>query len=339
MNKKKIAFIDHSFHKKTKSSNFFVDLLRDKYTIEIYYDTKWEDKKVFDFDSLNNEEYHAIIFWQINYNIKYLKKLKCKNIIYIPMYDDFVSNTFTPFYWKQFSSVKFISFSKTLHDYLTAKSLDSLHFQYLPKIKQNTKKIISENLIAFFWYRIEAINWETIKKLISPNSFKKIYIQNHPDPNQKKLQISKEDIEKYNIEIIDWFDSKEEYISIIKSIDVYFAPRIYEGIGLSFLEIMSYGKYVVAYDKPTMNEYIVHEKNGFLYDSRVFNKIDFSKINQDEILEINQKYRQKYFNKINGIYDLIEKPIDNKDKKLDYFYMIIDMLFKFPFRAFRKLLR
>lgn len=340
MNKKiKIAFIDHSFHKKTKSSNFFLDLLKDKYTIDIYYDTKWQDKKVFDFDSLNNEEYHAIIFWQINYNIKYIRNLKCKNIIYIPMYDDFISNTFTPFYWKQFNSVKFISFSKTLHDYLTAKGLDSFHVQYFAEIKQNIKKIYTESLTAFFWYRIEKINWETIKKFITPSSFKKIYIQNHPDPNQKKLQISKEDIEKYNIEIIDWFDSKEEYINIIKSIDVYFTPRIYEGIGLSFLEVMSYGKYIVAFDKPTMNEYIMHNKNGFLYHNKTNKKIDFLKINQDEILELNQKYRQEYVNNINWIFDLIEKPINNTNEKLDYFYMIIDMLLKFPFRVFRKLVK
>lgn len=336
---KRLAFIDHSFHKKTKSSSFFIELLKQRYEVDVCHDTFWKDKEIFDFDSLNNEEYHVIIFWQINYNIKYLRKLKCKNIIYIPMYDDFISNTFTPFYWRQFSSVKFISFSKTLHNYLVDKGLDSFFIQYFPEIQENNKKIIPENLIAFFWYRIETINWEGIKKLISPNSFKKIYIQNHPDPNQKKLEISKEDIEKYDIEIIDWFESKEEYINTIKSVDVYFAPRIYEGIGLSFLEVMSYGKYIVAFDNPTMNEYIVQEKNGFLYDKKTKGILNFSKINQEEILQINQKYRQEYLNKIDEIFSLIEKPVRRKIENIDYFYMIVDRLFKFPSRVLRKLLK
>ncbi|RXJ84866.1 glycosyltransferase [Arcobacter sp. CECT 8985] len=336
---KKIAFIDHSFHKKTKSSNFFLDLLKDKYTIDIYYDTKWEDKKVLDFDSLNQKNYSIIIFWQINYNIKFLKKLKCKNIIYIPMYDDFIANTFTPFYWKQFNSIKFISFSKNLHDYLHNKGLDSLYIKYFPEINKSSKKIDKKNLTAFFWYRIEAINWEKIKELISPNSFKKIYIQNHPDPNQKKLQIFKEDIEKYNIEIIDWFESKDEYTNLLKSIDVYFAPRIYEGIGLSFLELMKQGKYIVAFDKPTMNEYIIHKKNGFLYSNIINNKVDFSNINQIEIFKMNQKYYDEYKKNKKEIYTLIESSFRSENIKRDYLYMYIDKLFKFPSRVFRKIFK
>lgn len=334
----RIAFIDHSFHKKTKSSNFFLDLLKEKYKVDVYYDTYWIDKIVFDFEILSNKEYNAVIFWQINYNIKNLRKIKCQNIIYIPMYDDFVLNTIIPFYWKQFSSVKFISYSKTLHDYLLAKGLDSLYIKYFPEMKE-TRIMDLEDLTAFFWYRVEAINWEMIKKFITPSSFKKIYIQNHPDPAQKQLEISKEDIEKYNIEFIGWFKNKEDYLNIIKHIDVYFAPRVYEGIGLSFLEVMSYGKFIVAFNKPTMNEYILQGKNGFLYDSRMSNKIDFSKINQKEIWQINKQYRQEYLNSINEIFNLIEKPINNTNEKLDYIYMIIDILLRFPFRVFRKLLK
>ena len=90
-------------------------------------------------------------------------------------------------------------------------------------------------------------------------------------------------LEKYNIKIIDWFESKEEYINTIKFVDVYFAPRIYEGIGLSFLEIMSYGKYIVAFNNPTMNEYIINQKNGFLFDFKTTDIVNFSKINQKEI--------------------------------------------------------
>ena len=336
---KKIAFIDHSFHKKTKSSDFFVQLLRTKYTVDIYYDTKWQDKRVLDFDKLNEKNYKAVIFWQINYNISYLRKLKCKNIIYIPMYDDFVANAFTPFYWKQFSSVKFVSFSKTLHSYLINRGLDSVYIKYFPETKENIKKIDLENLTAFFWYRIEAINWEIVKKLITQNSFKKIYIQNYPDPNQNKLQISQEDMEKFNIEILDWFQNKEDYINLLKSIDVYFAPRIYEGIGLSFLEMMSYGKYIVAFDKPTMNEYIIHDKNGYLYNYKNVKEIDITKINQNEILKLSQKYHKEYIDNIYKIFDLIESSFCSNIKKTDFFYLYIDKLLRLPSRVLKKFIK
>ena len=67
--------------------------------------------------------------------------------------------------------------------------------------------------------------------------------------------------------------------------------------------------------------------------------VNFSKINQKEILQINQKYRQEYLNKIDEIFSLIEKPVRRKIENIDYFYMIVDRLFKFPSRILRKLLK
>lgn len=336
---KKIAFIDHSFHVKTKSSSFFVESLKEKYELDIYYDSYWHDKKPFDFINLNKKNYYVIIFWQINYSVKYLKKLICKNIIYIPMYDDFIANTITPFYWKQFSNIKFITFSKILHNYLIKRGLKSFYIQYFPNIKENNKKIDVKNLIAFFWYRIELINWDIIKKLITKNTFKKIYIQNHPDPNQKELNISKEDIEKYNIEFVDWFESKEEYLDLLKSIDIYLAPREYEGIGLSFLEAMSYGKYIIALNESTMNEYIINGINGYLYSLENPKEINLKEINYNKLIEINKNYFKEYFNRLDSLYEFIEHEC-NKEKNIvinKYYYF--DKILRVPFRIFRKIVK
>lgn len=336
---KKIAFIDHSFHKKTRSSAFFVDLLKTRYKVDIYYDSSWKDKKVFDFEKLNLLEYEAIFFWQVNYDIRHLKKLKCKNIIFIPMYDDVILNTITLFYWKQFRSIKFISFSKTLHEYFSQKKLNSFDLNYFPDCHKVSKMFESNNLTAFFWYRVNSINWNTIKNLITKDSFQTIYIQNNPDPYQEKLLISEKDIEEYNIKFIDWFENKEKYLNFLKSIDVYFAPRIYEGIGMTFLEAMSYGKYIVAMDEPTMNEYIVHNQNGFLYQLDKFEKINLKNISQRNINKINTSYLEEWMNSKEKIFDFIELDYNPSSIFIAYMYCFCDHLFKLPFKIWNKLNR
>jgi len=334
---KKLAFIDHSFHKKTRSSDFFLEILKEHYEVDLYYDSFWDDEKVFDFSILNSKEYDIVLFWQVNYSIQYLDKINCKNIIYIPMYDDVVLNTITPFYWKQFSHIKFLSFSKTLHDYLSTKGLNSFYIQYFPEQKKLPKKE-KECLSAFFWYRIESINWEVIKKLIKVDSFETIYIQNNPDPNQKKLDISKKDIEDYNIKFIDWFTNKEEYVKFLATIDVYFTPREYEGIGLSFLEAMSYGKIIVALNKPTMNEYIVNGENGFLYEKHQNQKIDFSKLDLKIIEKYNKNFLKSYQKRLNELFPFIENRLENKDVYYkDFFFFFLDKILYFPFKIYKKL--
>ncbi len=58
--------------------------------------------------------------------------------------------------------------------------------------------------------------------------------------------------------------------------NVYFAPGLYEGIGLSFLEAMAMGMCVVAPNTATMNEYIIHGVNGLLYNPQDPFPLDFS---------------------------------------------------------------
>jgi glycosyltransferase involved in cell wall biosynthesis len=70
---------------------------------------------------------------------------------------------------------------------------------------------------------------------------------------------------------------KEKYLELLKKSNIYIAPRTIEGIGISFLEAMALGMVVVAYNNGTMNEYIKHNYNGYLFDSKNYH-IDFDNI-------------------------------------------------------------
>lgn len=87
-----------------------------------------------------------------------------------------------------------------------------------------------------------------------------------------------------------WFDSKQEMVNCMNGCDLYVSPRLYEGIGMGFLDAMAYGLVPVAFDTPTHNEYISNGYNGILFDSNLIDiKIDCVEIanirsNMDEYM-------------------------------------------------------
>ena len=55
---------------------------------------------------------------------------------------------------------------------------------------------------------------------------------------------------------------KSKYNEYLSSHNVYISPRFREGIGIAYLEALSYGMFIVGINAPTMNEYIDSNKIG-----------------------------------------------------------------------------
>ena len=104
---KKLLFVDHDYHKKTKSSDFFRKILKKNFLLQDY----WVDKKL----KLDKKiyEYENIFFWQIFPPLKILRKLKNKNITWAPMYDSPMYPT--GYSWLLWIIVKFPVISTSSH--------------------------------------------------------------------------------------------------------------------------------------------------------------------------------------------------------------------------------
>jgi glycosyltransferase involved in cell wall biosynthesis len=98
-------------------------------------------------------------------------------------------------------------------------------------------------------------------------------------------------------------------LDLIKEKGIYIAPRELEGIGMSFLEAMAIGKAVIAVNNPTMNEYIEHGKNGYLFDLKNPKEIDLSNIEQIQknAYEFMRNGRKKWEKDMHKIIDFIKK--------------------------------
>ena len=324
---KKVLFIGHSYHRKTKSADFFLDIIKTKYDFETFYFDPYNDDYI-KFNDLNGLEFDIIILWQISPDIEKLTSyVKAKQIVFFPMYDGVAGKSFN--FWYSYRNVKIINFSKTLHEKLKKWGLDTHYIQYFPKPAD--KQIFGNEKQIYFWQRIQKINIKIVEQLFSKIGFDGIHLHKALDPTHEFIEPSNRIKDK--IEYSTWYDKKEDMLKDIQKAGIYIAPRHLEGIGMSFLEAMAMGKCVVAPNLPTMNEYIKHNETGILYDlknPKPLNEFDGKSLGEKSYNYIKQGYAIWEKEKFNML-DWMEEPvlIDNKKLKKQNLKIIRYKLFNF----------
>lgn len=304
--KKKLLYIGHSYHNKTKSSQFLQDILQSAYDVEFCNVNPDENNPEANLDYLSNQEFDVLVLFQVMLDIDILKSKLCyKYPVFFPMLDGsgFLENDF----WEAYRDFNIINFSRTLHERLLHLGLSSYYIQYFPKPFDSFE--YGDSTHVFFWQRMSELNIDLIEKLLRKIQINKIHIHKALDPFQEFKEPSKGIVEK--IEYSDWYETRDKMLKDVESCAIYIAPRPYEGIGMGFLEAMAMGRCVLAPDNPTMNEYIIHGSNGLLYDSHLPSAVkvnDIRKIQENAFEYIKSGYAQWEKDKYK-IIDWLEAPI------------------------------
>ena len=310
----KTAFIALDFHlKNTKSSLFFIDILKN-YIKDLYVVSEndaWEEIPKIKPDN--------IIIWQAIFTPEEIDSWKVKTVTIIPMYD---ACPHTLDFWNKYKKYKVFCFSKTLYDLLKSNGFNTYYSQYYTEPLKDIQIQQKKEYNLFFWERSNKINWAVVSNLISNLNIKHIhyhYSTNIKDKND--IKPTEEEIKKYNIVFSDWFTSQDEYKKILKNSDIYIAPREHEGIGLSFIEAMGYGCLVLAYDYPTMNEYIKNNVNGILFTDKqepiLLSNEEIYDLRINSYNEVKSGWKQ-WCNSIPDIIEFIESPLINYSPKRKY---------------------
>lgn len=281
----KILFIDHACHKKTKSADFFLDLLRSKHEVIVHYYDHYYDCK------LTKNQIDAadlIVFWEFlpgRFNIA----IPDKPCLFVPMYDNEWGSDWQ---WKRIADcgMSVLSFC----DKVTAhakkcgvRHILTVHYAINPQKYATKIKLKSHR--AIYWDR-GGFSEMQIKALFSENALAELVVQRE-------------------------FMAVEKYENFLSNFDVYIAPRAKEGIGMAFLEQLARGKCVVAHNDATMNEYIIDGENGLLRDFTKSNKRPISTNDIDKILQKNINYAENFYlrwlNEQNSILPFIENAAQN----------------------------
>ena len=222
-----------------------------------------------------------------------MKKFKNKKIIWAPMYDalNFRNSFFKLIFWKQISNlgIKVLKFSDKITESIGKEKIDSLKLNYFIKPNLNLPIKKQKKINIFFWNRgrIQVNDW---LPLFNYKMINKIFYLPRPDPRMKitknKFTI---DEKKINIKLLNKkYMSKKQYLNIIKKCNIFIAPRKKEGIGLTIVEAISRGMFIVGYNDSTMNEYISNKKVGFIFDEKTKKQINIKNIIK------NYQYRKNY---------------------------------------------
>lgn len=285
-NRPTLAFVDHSFHKFSRSGDFLRTLFSDRFEIVDYWDDAWQGGQSVPVNEINKHEY--VFFFQSIASLRDLRQIRAK-MVWAPMYD---SEKFDHLYWKVLANlpIKIISFSKKIHEQCVRYGVDFLPVQYYKNSRDWTLPVPQEGNHFFFWYRGD-IGFEDIKRIVRSDDVDSFIYKSTPDPKRKRESISAEDKVLYKMEIIEAdFIPIQEYRNLLSRSNIFIASRRKEGIGMSFVEALAAGHCVVGYNDATMNEYIEDDTNGYLFDEKS-PMLDFSNSNEVRTRSIGRAHK------------------------------------------------
>lgn len=269
----KIALVDHSYHQKTRSTDFFVREVLDGHDVDRFWDSSWQDRRPLDIAPLLAGGYDRIVVWQLEAPVERLLKQGATNLVYIPMWDG--ADAFTDDDWRRLAGARVLSFCHELHRVVQNAGLPSLYAQYWPDPAAFPAVDDFSALRGFFWKRTAAIGWRDVETLIGDTSFERIHVHRAGDPGENGDDGVAPSADG-RVTVSSWFENPGELQALLGRHNVYFAPRPQEGIGFSFIEAMCRGMAVVAADQPTMNEYVTDGVDGLLWPLGAPAPLDFT---------------------------------------------------------------
>ena len=258
---KKLLLIDHEFHKKTRSSDFFIDILRPRFDVTVLY---LSPEEIVNSDLLDaSGKADLIVLWQLDF-LAPVFLAQGKPTIVIPMYDG--SHGMPNLHWLMAHGARHLNFSLALHHRVRMLGCESMLVRYYPKPVAEHELPRFDKMSAFFWQRRpdHGIDFDYVDALIG-DDLDALHVHNAADvPWRFAHKEHKE--RRYSLTTSEWFPSKSGYVAQLAKANVFVAPRASEGIGMAQLEAMARGMLVLAHDQPTNNEYIANFLNGILFN-------------------------------------------------------------------------
>jgi hypothetical protein len=232
----KLLFIDHECHRKTRSAEFFLDVLRKAFEVkEHYYSRPYRTGS-----AVAAKGCDVAVVWEFPISRRNFFFAGKKNV-FVPMYD----NEWASYWqWKRiaWSGMGVVSFCDKVTKHArrcgVKNILDVRYFPDpagLPQAKGDPRRV-------FLWERGEMDR--SIAERLFP-SFEGYFL---------------------DVKGADESLDRDAYLERMSRCGIVIAPRRKEGIGMAFLEAMAMGKCVVANDDATMNEYIEDGENGILFN-------------------------------------------------------------------------
>jgi hypothetical protein len=189
-----------------------------------------------------------------------------QRIIWIPMWD--MIRYKPQRWWNKFpKNLRVVAFSEHVARRAQIAGLNVLRLQYFKDPQDFHPVTWDEGRVLMYWNRTGLISPQTLQKICETLSVQRVLFRGKIDEGVHPgaayhLPEKWGAIDVTHIpDQVTW----ATYKSYLAQANIFVAPRSIEGAGMTYLEAMASGCAVLSYDGPTMNEYIQHGDNGFLF--------------------------------------------------------------------------
>jgi hypothetical protein len=273
---KRSLFLDMDFKQRTRSSEFFAELIASRGEVLRAWDATWRGGPSADLTAATRGgELDAAVFFQALPPASQVLRVPARCRTWVPMSDvlDTVPDAALRPY--RLTGLRVVCFCRALYERLRRLGFPSLYAQYFPEPPAEAVDGRG-GLRVFFWQRRAQPGWQTVKALLGGQRPERTCLLVAPDPGVRADEPTPDDAGRYHVTRVTGFLAPAEFHRLMRTCNVFIAPRSREGIGMTFLEAMAHGLCVVAAEGPTMSEYITHGVNGLLYRPGAVGPLDLS---------------------------------------------------------------
>jgi hypothetical protein len=185
-------------------------------------------------------------------------------VVWIPMWDQEMG--YDRSRWDAIPKwIRVISFSEQIRVRAEAAGLPVLNLRYFFDPNAFSPVTWDRGPVLFYWNRTGLAGPSLLRKLCKAIDACELIFRPDIDPriDPRAYYELPDRLGKTQVTTIS-ASSREQYLRSTQAANVFLAPRVAEGVGLTFLEAMARGSTVIAYDAPTMSEYIEDGRNGIL---------------------------------------------------------------------------
>ncbi|MCD4686676.1 MAG: glycosyltransferase [Anaerolineae bacterium] len=186
-------------------------------------------------------------------------------IVWIPMWDQV--HHFAQSWWDALpKTLRIVAFSDVVEARAQKAGLPTLKLRYakktadFPAVNWHTERTL------MYWNRTGLASPSALRRLCEVLEVRRVFFRDNLDPYvpQSAAYHLPSRIGNATVQTIPNFMSHKSYLDLLAQSHILIAPRLKEGVGMTFLEAMAGGSVVCAADAPTMKEYIFHQQTGVL---------------------------------------------------------------------------
>ncbi|MFN8379620.1 MAG: glycosyltransferase [Anaerolineae bacterium] len=190
-------------------------------------------------------------------------------VVWVPMWDEVHAQSLD--FWRALpANLRILSFCSALTKQTRAAGLDTFDVRYFCDPAAQSLARWDGDRVAFYWNRRGLVSPRFLERWCEALRIDCLLYKPQLDPfvpQRLAVELPRK-LGKTLVETLPHFDHRDDFFRRMEPVNIFLAPRAHEGIGLAFLEAMARGCAVFAFDGATMNEYIQHGQNGFLFSRR-----------------------------------------------------------------------